>query len=81
MVRNKLAEKVRREYRGGGCRGGNAEELLAGQAGGAPPYWVVEGKELVRKVRRALTEEERQLLDPRLEGLTWPEVAARVGGS
>jgi RNA polymerase sigma-70 factor (ECF subfamily) len=83
MARNKLAEKVRREHRGrrdSRRRAGNADELLAEHAGGPAPDRLAEGKELLGLVRQALTQEERQLADLRAEGLTWPEVAARVGG-
>jgi hypothetical protein len=35
---------------------------------------------LLAKVRQALSEEERHLADLPAEGLTWPEIAVRLGG-
>jgi RNA polymerase sigma-70 factor (ECF subfamily) len=83
MARNKLDEKVRKEHRqrrDSRRREGNGDELLAEHPGGLAPDRVASGKELLQMVRMALTEKERQLADLRAEGLTWPEVAARVGG-
>jgi RNA polymerase sigma-70 factor (ECF subfamily) len=83
MARNKLAWHVRQQHRqrrDSRRRAGNAEELLAEHAAGPAPDRLVEGKELLHRVRQALSAEERQLADLRAEGLTWPEVAVRVGG-
>jgi RNA polymerase sigma-70 factor (ECF subfamily) len=83
MARNKLAHHVRhqhRQRRDSRRRADHAEERLAECADGAPPDRLVAGQELLEKVRQALSAEERQLADLRAEGLTWPEVAARVGG-
>ncbi len=83
MARNKLAGHVRRQHRqrrDSRRRADHAEERLAQCAGDPPPDRVVEGRELLQKVREALTEEEKELADLRAEGLTWPEVAARLGG-
>jgi RNA polymerase sigma-70 factor (ECF subfamily) len=38
-------------------------------------------QDLVRTVRDRLTTEERQLADLRVQGHTWPEIAAKVGGA
>jgi RNA polymerase sigma-70 factor (ECF subfamily) len=83
MTRNKLAGHVRRQHRqrrDSRRRADHGEERLAECAGGPPPDRVVAGRELLEQVRQALSAEERQLADLRAEGLTWPEVAARVGG-
>jgi RNA polymerase sigma-70 factor (ECF subfamily) len=84
MARNKLASHVRRQHRqrrDSRRRAANADERLREclDHAGAPDR-LAEGKELLEKVRQALTAEERQLAELRAEGLTWPEVAARVGG-
>jgi RNA polymerase sigma-70 factor (ECF subfamily) len=82
MTRNKLAGHVRRQHRQRrDCRRAvTGTELLADQPGGLPPDQMAEGKELLEKVRQGLSDDERQLVDLRAEGLTWPEVAVRVGG-
>lgn len=83
MARNKLAGHVRhqhRQRRDSRRRASHGDELLAERPGGEAPDRLVEGKELLEKVRQGLSEEERQLADLRAEGLTWPEVASRVGG-
>jgi RNA polymerase sigma-70 factor (ECF subfamily) len=38
-------------------------------------------QDLLRAVRDRLTAEERQLADLRVQGHTWPEIAAKVGGA
>jgi len=82
MAKNKVAFHVRQQHRQrrDSRRRAGADELLAEPAGDPPPDRLAEGKELLEKVREALGDEERQLADLRAEGLTWPEVAARVGG-
>jgi RNA polymerase sigma factor (sigma-70 family) len=83
MARNKLACHVRQQHRqrrDSRRRADHAEERLAECSDGASPDRLVAGRELLDKVRQALSEEERQLVDLRGEGLTWPEVASRVGG-
>jgi RNA polymerase sigma-70 factor (ECF subfamily) len=83
MTRNKLAGHVRQEHRqrrDSRRRAGRGEERLAECSGGPPPDRVVAGRELLRKVRQGLSQEELQLADLRAEGLTWPQIAARLGG-
>jgi RNA polymerase sigma factor (sigma-70 family) len=83
MSRKKLAAQVRRQHRqrrDSRRRSDRAEELLGKCADGAPPDRLVEGRELLDKVRQGLHEEERQLADLRAEGLTWPQIAERLGG-
>jgi RNA polymerase sigma-70 factor (ECF subfamily) len=81
MARNKLAWHVRRQHRqrrDSRRRGG--EERLAECPGGPTPDRLVQGRELLDRVRAGLSDEERRLADLRVEGLTWPEIAARLGG-
>jgi hypothetical protein len=83
MARNKLASHVRRQHRqrrDSRRRAANADERLRECLDPVAPDRIAEGKELLEKVRQALTDEERRLAELRAEGLTWPEVAARVGG-
>jgi RNA polymerase sigma-70 factor (ECF subfamily) len=83
MARNKLAGHVRhqhRQRRDSRRRASHGDALLDERPGGEAPDRLVESKELLDRVRQCLSEEERQLADLRAEGLTWPEVAARVGG-
>jgi RNA polymerase sigma-70 factor (ECF subfamily) len=42
---------------------------------------VAADRDLLAEVRQRLTAEERELADLRGQGLTWEEVAARVGGT
>ena len=83
MTRNKLAEKMRRQHRlrrDSRRTVGGVEELpLAGQ--GPTPSSVVAGKELLEQVRQRLSEEERQLLELRSQGLSWGEIATSLGGT
>jgi RNA polymerase sigma-70 factor (ECF subfamily) len=59
--------------------GGVEEMALAGR--GPTPSSVVAGKELLEQARQRLSEEERQLVELRGQGLSWEEVAASVGGT
>ena len=84
MARNKLASAARaanrqkRDHR----RAAGDDAALAAVAGGDPtPSRLAAGRELLGAVRQRLTEEERRLADLRAEGLTWEEIAARVGGT
>jgi RNA polymerase sigma factor (sigma-70 family) len=85
MTRNKLASAARREYRQRRDQrrvAEGAEEHLGQAADPNPsPSAVVSGQELLKLFREGLSEEERQLVDLRAEGLTWAEVAARLGGT
>jgi DNA-directed RNA polymerase specialized sigma24 family protein len=40
----------------------------------------VEGRDFLQAVRSRLSEENRRLFDLKAQGLTWPEIAAQVGG-
>jgi RNA polymerase sigma factor (sigma-70 family) len=84
MARNKLASQARklhsqrRDSRRDILR---AEEHLASVTAGPSPERVVAGQDLLRAVRRHLTEEEQRLAELRGEGCTWPEIATRLGGN
>ena len=83
MTRNKVAEKMRRQHRlrrdSRRTVGGVEELALAGLD--PTPSSVVAGKELLELARQRLSEEERQLVDLRGQGLSWEEVAASMGGT
>ena len=84
MAKNKLADAARRENRQkrDHRRAGGDDEVLAAVAGDDPsPSRMAAGRELLGQVRGRLTADEQVLADLRGEGLTWEEVAARVGGT
>jgi hypothetical protein len=49
--------------------------------GGDSPSAVVAGREWLGAVRARLSDEERQMVDLRAEGLGWAALAARLGGT
>ncbi len=83
MTRNKLAEKMRRQHRqrrdSRRTVGGVEELALAGPD--PTPSSVIAGKDLLEQARLRLSEEERQLVELRGQGLSWEEVAASLGGT
>src|ERR1700677_3721680 len=83
MTRNKVAEKMRRQHRlrrdSRRTVGGVEELALAGRD--PTPSSVIAGKELLEQARQRLSEEERQLVELRGQGLSWEEVAASLGGT
>jgi RNA polymerase sigma-70 factor (ECF subfamily) len=83
MTRNKVAEKMRQQHRlrrdSRRTVGGVEELALAGID--ATPSSVIAGKELLEQARLRLSEEERQLVELRGQGLSWEEVAASLGGT
>lgn len=85
MARNKLASAARREHRA--CRDSRrlseqaAEQLASVSDAGEDPGEVLASKELLERFRQALSDEERQIVASRSEGLAWAEVAARLGGT
>jgi RNA polymerase sigma-70 factor (ECF subfamily) len=85
MARNKVASAARRQHRqrrdNRRVAAGGDEVLGAVAAGDPSPSQLVAGQELLNAFRQGLSEAERQLADLRAEGLTWEEVAARVGGT
>ena len=83
MTRNKVAEMMRRQHRlrrdSRRTVGGVEELALAGRD--PTPSRVVAGKELLEQARQRLSEEERQLVELRSQGLSWEEVAVSLGGT
>jgi RNA polymerase sigma factor (sigma-70 family) len=83
MTRNKVAEKMRWQHRlrrdSRRTVGGVEELALAGRD--PTPSSVVADKELLEQARQRLSEEERQLVELRGQGLSWEEVAASLGGT
>ena len=83
MTRNKVAEKMRRQHRlrrdSRRTVGGVEELALAGRD--PTPSSVIAGKELLEQARLRLSEEERQLVELRGQGLGWEAVAASLGGT
>jgi RNA polymerase sigma factor (sigma-70 family) len=83
MTRNKLAEKMRRQHRqrrdSRRTVGGVEELALAGED--PSPSSVLAGKELLEEVRQRLSEDDRQLVELRNQGLSWEEIAGSLGGT
>lgn len=84
MVRNRVAEEVRkqgrqrRDYR----LVADGSAALNAAAGQLPtPSRVLAGKELLAEVRQRLSEEERQMADLRGQGTPWDEIAGLLGGT
>jgi RNA polymerase sigma factor (sigma-70 family) len=85
MTRNKLASAARNQHRQRRdqrrAAPGGQEQLAFLSDPNPGPDSVVSGQELLKRFREGLTDEERQLVDLRSEGLAWAEVAARLGGT
>jgi RNA polymerase sigma-70 factor (ECF subfamily) len=85
MTRNKVASAAKRQYRqrrdNRRVEPGGDEALGKVADAGPSPSQFIAGKELLNAFRQGLNPAERQLADLRAEGLTWEEVAARVGGT
>jgi RNA polymerase sigma-70 factor (ECF subfamily) len=85
MARNKLASaarsehRQRRDHRRRTGEGATGLETVA--AAGPSPSEQLAGKELLDRVRRALSDEEKQLVELRSQGLAWADIAAQVGGT
>ncbi len=85
MTRNKLASAARRENRQrrdqrrtGGL---NADELDQVPDPRPAADEVVASAELLQGIRARLSDEERELVELRGEGLSWEEIAAQRGGT
>jgi RNA polymerase sigma-70 factor (ECF subfamily) len=83
MARNKLRDQARRQRAG---RRDNRRLEAVGPAAleevadaGATPSRIVAGRELLREVRRHLSDEERYLADQRALGRGWADIAAERG--
>lgn len=84
MARNKLASAARaqhRQRRDNRRVAAGAEPLQGVAAPGPSPSQEVSGRELLERFRQGLTAEERQLAELRSEGLSWADIAARLGGT
>ena len=82
MARNKLTDKARaqqgaRRHPGGKQQHDSAAMLNLADPG-ASPSRMLQGKELLEQIKEHLTTEEAVLLEHRLEGLEWPEIAAKL---
>ena len=83
MARNKLASTARRQYRQRrDLRRSEPDDAaldLVARSDPSPSEQVA-GRELLERLRAQLTDEERQLAELRAEGLSWDEIATRLGG-
>lgn len=83
MARNKLLDQARKQQatRRDQRRvaAADAEELEAVPGTGSTPSQVLVGKELLQRVRDELSDEERYLVDQRILGRDWPDIAAELG--
>ena len=85
IARNKLASaarkqnRQRRDHRRAAAGGGAGLSAVASPD--PSPSREVAGKELLGRFRAALSDEERQLVDLRAEGLAWADVADKLGGT
>jgi DNA-directed RNA polymerase specialized sigma24 family protein len=82
MTRNKLASAARKQYqhRRDTRRTEPADDALDDIAVEDSPSEKVANEELLQALREQLTLEERQLAQLRAEGLSWDEIALRLGG-
>ena len=84
MARNRLVSRARRERRQVrdvrrlASEPGVLEQVVDGQPS---PSEIASRKELLDLLKKALTDEELQILDLRTAGLSWDEVATRLGGN
>jgi RNA polymerase sigma factor (sigma-70 family) len=85
MGRNKLAGQARRHQAGrrDHRRVGQFAEGEEGEAPGADPTpsQAVAWQEMFQEFRNRLSTEEHQLADLRTDGLSWADIAARLGGT
>ncbi len=85
MAKNKLASQARRQHRQ--KRDVSRTEPAGGQIDNVSdhhqdtPSAIVSGKELLTVMEAMLSQEERQLAELRRKGLSWAEVAGRIGGT
>ena len=83
MARNKLAKQLqsqRRQRRDSRRTVGGVEDLALAQPLPTPSQ-IVSGKELLEEVSRRLDDEERRLAELRVQGQSWDEIAAALGGT
>ena len=84
MARNKVAGQARRMR----CRPADARRAPPGSLErlelvleSPPPARAVASRDLLREVLERLPDEERQLAELRGQGLTWPQVSTKLGGT
>jgi RNA polymerase sigma-70 factor (ECF subfamily) len=83
MAHNKLTEQKRKQE--ADCRdirrvGGDAAELPVAQPGPTPSQQL-SVEELLREAQRRFTDEEKQILALREQGLEWAAIAGQLGGT
>jgi len=76
MALNKLIDRTRRERNHAGAIAEDWRPLVSTSA----PDEQALSRDLAQAIRDQLTARESRLLDQRLEGRTWPEIAAEDGG-
>jgi DNA-directed RNA polymerase specialized sigma24 family protein len=84
MTRNKVMAQIRRQRAGkrDHRRAEPLDPVLCPAADHRPsPSQIVAGKDLLRELRRRLTDEERRLSELRAQGLGWAEIARELGGT
>jgi RNA polymerase sigma-70 factor (ECF subfamily) len=83
MARHKLASAARRQARQkrDHRRDAGGDGLGRVAAGGDSPSEQVAGRELLERFQQSLDEEEKRLVELRGLGLSWAEVAQRLGGT
>jgi RNA polymerase sigma-70 factor (ECF subfamily) len=85
MAQNKLASAARKHHRqrrdSRREAPGGLGELDQVSDRSLSPSDLVAGEELLQRFRKALTAEEQTLADLRSQGLTWADIAARLGGT
>src|SRR5438132_1751420 len=84
MARNKLASAARRQSqqkRDHRRDAGGGADLAQVPARGHSPSELVAGKELLERFHALLDREERQLVELRGQGLSWADIAERLGGT
>jgi RNA polymerase sigma-70 factor (ECF subfamily) len=84
MARNKVLDHARRQQ--AACRDQRRVAADDAELAGVPdptpgPSQIAVGRELLERVRRELTDEERELADQRALGRDWPEIAAERGAT
>ena len=77
MVRNRVFYQVRRHNKH--RKVAALPEVTRGRE--LPPDEVVAGRELMDAITRRLSPEEAELAQRRVQGMTWAEIAAELGGS
>jgi RNA polymerase sigma factor (sigma-70 family) len=82
MARNKLTDKARAQKGARRHPGGKQQDdsgaLRNVAAADASPSRVLQGQELIGQIKERLTAEEVVLLEHRMQGMEWPEIAAKL---